>query len=141
MAHPIVMSAVAARLAAGFQEPDCPIREINRRPGADRSHSAFVVLQFPYSTSDPATVGAPGGQWWREDGAFRFVITLPKGEGLSLGPMWAEQIASLFRGEEFDGVVCLSAGSPVVDDRNETDAFFRLSFSVPYEFQFQKAEP
>ena len=139
MAHPHVISAVAARLAAGFQEPDCPIRDLNE-PTVDRSRTAFVLVQYPYSTSMPATVGAPGGQWWAEEGAFRIVITLPKGAGLGQGPTWAERIASLFRGEEFNDIVCFASGSPVIDDRNETEAFFRLSFSVPYEFQFQKVE-
>lgn len=140
MAHPHVIRAVTARFKAGFQEEACPIRPINGKPGAGKTLGTFVVLQFPFSTSAPATVGAPGGQWWMEEGAFRFVLTLPKGEELGAGPDWAEQIAQLFRGEEFDDLVCFAPGSPVVDDRNETDAFFRLSFSVPYEYQFQQKE-
>lgn len=140
MAHPHVIAAVSARFAAGFIEPECPIRELNVSPGPEKDRIGFVVLEFPWSRSDPVTVGAPGGQWFGEEGAFRFVITLPKGVGLASGPQWAERIASLFRAEEFDDIVCFAPGSPVVDDRSETGAFFRLSFSVPYEFQFQKVE-
>ncbi|WP_062206788.1 phage tail terminator-like protein [Aureimonas sp. AU12] len=140
MAHPHVIAAVDARFRAGFVEPDCPIREVNEKPGADKTRTAFVVLQFPWCRSDPATVGAPGGQWFSEQGTFRFVIALPKGEGLGQGPTWAERIAALFRSEEFEGLWCMAPGSPVIDDRNETDAYFRLSFSVPYEFQFQQPE-
>ncbi len=137
MAHPLVIKAVSDRLAAGFIEPDCPIVGINERPSADRSRKAFVTLQFPYSTSAPATLGAPGGQWWMEEGAFRFVIVLPKGGGLGIGPEWAERIAALFRGEDFEGLWCGAPTSPVIDDTNETDSVFRLSFAVPYEFQFR----
>lgn len=140
LAHPSVIAAVTDRFQAGFQVPACRIVPVNTKPGDDRSLSAFVVLQFPFSSSAPATVGAPGGQWWMEEGAFRFVLSVPKGDGLGLGPEWAEQIAQLFRGEEFGDVVCFAPGSPVVDDGNETDAFFRLSFAVPYEFQFQQQE-
>lgn len=137
MAHPFVIKAVSDRLAAGFIEPDCPIVGINERPGADRSRTAFVTLQFPYSTSAPATLGAPSGQWWMEEGSFRFVISMPKGEGLGRGPEWAERIASLYRGEELGDLVCLTASSPSIDDHNDGEAFFRLSFTVTYEFQFQ----
>ena len=140
MAHPHVINAVDARFRTGFVEPACPIRVINDKPGPEKDRTAFVVLQFPWCRSDTATVGAPGGQWFLEAGSFRFVITVPKGGGLAEGPAWAERIAALFREEEFDDLVCFAPGSPVIDDRNETDAFFRLSFSVPYEFQFQKVE-
>ncbi|KTQ96575.1 hypothetical protein NS226_07160 [Aureimonas ureilytica] len=138
MAHPLVIKAVSDRLAAGFIEPDCPIVGINERPSAGRSRTAFVTLQFPYSTSAPATLGAPGGQWWMEEGAFRFVVIISKGEGIARGLEWAERIASLFRGEEFDEIVCFAAGSPNLDDHNDGDAFFRFSFTVAYEFQFQQ---
>ena len=137
MAHPLVIKAVSDRFATGFVEPDCAIVGINERPSADRSRAAFVTLQFPYSTSAPATLGAPGGQWWMEEGAFRFIIALPKGNGFGRGLEWAEQIAALFRGEEFEGLWCGAATSPIIDDRNETDSSFRISFSVPYEFQFR----
>ena len=140
MAHPLVMAAVVARFKAGFQEPGCPLVEPNDKPGPDRSRKAFVVLQFPFSTSAPASLGAPGGRWWMEEGAFRFVLNLPKGEGLGRGLEWSEQIATLFRGEELGDLVCFAPGSPVVDDGNETDAYSRLSFAVPYEFQFQQKE-
>lgn len=140
MAHPLVIKAVSDRLAAGFVEPDCPIVGINERPGADRSRTAFVTLQFPYSTSAPATLGAPGGQWWMEEGAFRFVISMPKGEGLGRGPEWAERIAALFRGQEIDDLVCMASGSATINEDNETQAFFRLSFAIPYEFHFQAIE-
>lgn len=141
MAHPSVIAAVTQRFEAGFLDAACPIRPVNGKPGPDDgARTAFVVLQFPFSNSMPATVGAPGGQWWMEEGAFRFVVSIPKGAGLGRGPEWSEQIAQLFRGEEFGDVVCFAPGSPAVDDRNETDAFFRLSFSVPYEFQFQQKE-
>lgn len=105
MAHRLVIETVSDRLVAGFVEPDCPIVGINERPSADRSRTAFVTVQFPYSTSAPATLGAPGGQWWMEEGAFRFVISIPKGIGLGVGPKWAEKIAQLFRGVEFDDIV------------------------------------
>ena len=60
MAHPHVIAAVDARFRAGFVEPDCPIREVNDKPSADKTRTAFVVLQVPWCRSDPATVGAAG---------------------------------------------------------------------------------
>ncbi|WP_185982983.1 phage tail terminator-like protein [Aureimonas mangrovi] len=133
MAQKEVINAIEARLASGWAGAD--VYGINGTDGdTPEDGTAFVVLQYPYSTARQLTFGAPGFNVWREEGAVRFVIHVERGSGAAQGLNWAAEIAAIFRGKEFDGVQTFAPTSPVVDDANEDGNYYALSFAVPYQF-------
>lgn len=135
MAHVDVVTAVRSRLEANFA--GAPIWIENGGTTVPDDLSPFVVLQFPYNNTGQATAGSPGQNIWREEGAFRIVINVARGGGVDQARQWADEIARLFRGATFAGVRCWAPTSPVSDDRNDEDAYYRLSFAVPYTYDIR----
>lgn len=128
-----VMKAVADRLEAGWDS--APIIGANTRKAVTPPDgSPYVLVQYPYNSARQLTFGAPGANVWREEGGIRFVLNVRRGAGLDQGFQWAEEIARLFRGKEFDGVQTFAPTSPVIDDENDDGAYFVMSFVVPYQF-------
>lgn len=133
MTHLSVVQAVEARLSAGFSE--CPVHiENDGNPTVPSDGSAFLAVQFPWSTSDWETVEGPDGCDFLEEGGIRFVLSVPSGRGTHLYRGWLDQIATLFRGQAFAGVQTFAPTSPISDDRNDAAGYYRLSIVVPYEF-------
>jgi hypothetical protein len=132
MAHIDVVTAVRARLEANFSA--APIWVENGDTSVPDDLSPYVTLQFPYNNTEQASAGDPGNNKWREEGAFRIVIHVARGWGTDDARQWADEIATLFRGQTFAGVRCWAPTSPVTDDRNDADSYFKLSFAVPYTF-------
>lgn len=128
MAHLAVVQAVEARLSAGFTA--CPVLVENDGDGIPTNAGPFLALQFPWCRSEWQTTDGD----FLEEGAFRFVLSVPRGDGTHQGRAWMDEIATLFRAVEFDGVQTYAPGSPVTDDRSEAENYYRLSISVPYEF-------
>jgi hypothetical protein len=132
MAHSSVVQAVEARLVAGFTS--CPVFVENTTSDTPGDASAFAILQFPYSRSEQASIGDPGGNWYREEGGFRVALAVERGAGAHQGRQWLDEIAALFRGKSFDGVRTYAPGSAATDDRNEDGVYFVLSIAIPYDF-------
>jgi hypothetical protein len=132
MAHPAVIDAIEARLAAGFTE--CPIHSENTMSSTPGDGSPFLVVQFPFARSTWATIDGPDGSDFEEEGAVRFILFVERGAGAQQGRQWLEKVASIFRGAVFDNVQCFAPDSPVADDRNEDGVYYALSMACPYEF-------
>lgn len=132
MASKAVVDAIQARLAGGFTA--VPIVDTNTvgEPPADAS--AFLVLEYPFASSEQISAGAPGANVWREEGAARIVLHVPSGLGIDQGLIWLDEIAALFRGKRFDGVRTWGPSPPTEDETNEDGNYYVLSLSVPYEF-------
>ncbi len=130
MASSAVTAAVMGRIAANW----------TRLPVADANGSAapppdgFLDVEFPVATENQITIGAPGSNVFREEGAFRLIISMPIGGGLSPYDAWLEELRVLFRNQVFDGVTTWGASPAIVDDRNDQGSFFKLSVAVPYRF-------
>lgn len=137
MARLAVISAVEARLAANWTL--CPIigglSTDDRPPSIDGAVAPFLAVQYPVANSEQLTFGAPGANFWREEGAIRLVIHVGRQDGAT-GLAWADQLAALFRGKDFDGVQTFAPSSPAIDDRNDDGLYLQLSFAVPYHFDF-----
>ncbi|MCQ8781719.1 phage tail terminator-like protein [Mangrovibrevibacter kandeliae] len=132
MAHPIVDQAFRAQLESSFS--GCQIYPEGMAT-APTDGSAFLVLQFPFSTSEQISVGDPGNNVYREEGAARFVLSVPRNRpAIESGRQWAAEIANLFRGNRFDGVLTFAPTSPVTDDENDTGSYYRLAWVCPYQF-------
>jgi hypothetical protein len=131
MAHSDVVTAVQARLAAGWSH--CPVQaDLNT---GDRLPAApFLTVLYPLSNAVQMSVGAPGANIWREEGVFLLVLEVERGRGTSDYQPWADELAALFRGKNFDGVQTFAPTSSPLGDDNEDGNFFKLSVAVPYQF-------
>lgn len=127
-----VYDAVKARLDANWSA--LPVTFPDTAQETPDDASPYVVVQFPISSSEQMSIGAPGANVWRETGAIRFVINSSRGAGLTDGLQWADDLAALFRGKIFDGVRTYAPGSPVIDDRGDMGNYQQLSFAVEYDF-------
>ena len=135
MAHLHVMDAVETRLDLGFSDIDaCPRHEQNIGGATPGDSTPFLVIEYPVSRSQQMSVGAPGQNVWREEGAFRVVVAVPAGTGTRQAMVWLDEIAALYRGLTFDGVTCWGPSSPTPcdEDDNEDGAYFKMSIAVPY---------
>jgi len=144
MANKAVMDAVEARLDSGWSR--APRLDLNADMAtppatAEESFPPFVVVEYPYSDERQVTLGGPGTSAFRETGAFRIVLSVPAGAGREPYATWIEELRGLFRGARFGGVLCQAPSGSTTDDRGGPGAYWRMSFAVPYEFDFIPPAP
>lgn len=132
MASRTVKDAVEARLAANWT--NCPIQGINLEGETPADASPFLMVQYPVSEEQQITIGAPGNNVWREEGALRFILSIARGTGVDQGLTWIEELRSLFRGKQFSHVSTWAPSAAVLDDTNDAGNYWRLTFAVPYYF-------
>lgn len=94
----------------------------------------FVVLEFPGAVASQWTIGDPGNNAWREDGAFMLHIGIPSGSGDAAARDFADQLAALFRGQSFGGVTCWECNPPTPGRRVGNIAMF--SFGTRYHYEY-----
>ena len=131
MASKSVVDAVMGRVAGWGGPPIVGPNSSSETPG---DGSSFIRVDYPLADSLPWTFGAPGSNIYREEGVFRFVIHVPRHVGVDDGLVWADQLAALFRGKEFDGVQTFAPSPPAIDDDSENGMYFVLAVAVPYQF-------
>lgn len=125
-------AAIEARLRSQFTAAEIHVaNDLLDTP--DPSSGPFVVLEFPGGTADTITVGAPGNNIHRERGAFMIHVMVPTSSGASAARTMAEQIASIFRAQTFDRVIC-GAPFPPQEDTGPDGNWFGVSFSTPYQY-------
>src|SRR5712691_1281738 len=95
-----VVTAVEARLAANFTH--CPVIGLNLQGTVDDG-GPFLTVQYPVANGQQKSIGSPGANVYREDGAFRLVLNIQRGQGVNQGMAWADELAALFRGKKFGG--------------------------------------
>ncbi|MHB2265662.1 phage tail terminator-like protein [Aliihoeflea sp. PC F10.4] len=134
MARQSVVDTVEAYLAAEWSV--VPVFGENVEGETPEDGSPFIVLQYPYVTSRQVSLGAPGANIWRDDGAFRVVIHVERGSGVKVGRQWADEIADIFRGKDLGILQTWAPTAPVTDDRNPAATYYILSFSVPYTHDY-----
>lgn len=132
MASGAVHDAVMARLAAFTA---APVYGPNERAEPPADGSAFVLLQFPVASETPASVGSPGANIYREEGAIRFVVHVPRDTGSALANSLCGQLRDLFRDKHFGGVRTFGATPPIINDDNDDGAWCIVSCSVAYEYE------
>ena len=132
MSSASVMSAVAARLAANWTHT--PVIGPNIGGTVPADGSAFLALTFPVSNEAMISTGSPGSNVYREDGAFRLVLSVPVGLGLDPYLAWIDELRTLFRTATFDGVLTWEAPPAAIDDEADAGGYLRLSVAIPYQF-------
>lgn len=132
MASKAVCDAVKARLAASFAV--CPVYEVNNQLEGPADGAAYVQVQYPIGPREQASIGAPGSNVIREEGAIRFVIFTPIGTGLEPIHTIADALTALFQNARFANVRCDVPTTPVIDDGNDRAGWFVASIAVAYEY-------
>lgn len=132
MASKTVSDAVKAYLAANFST--CPVYELSAQFEPPPDGSAFVQVQYPFGREEQMSVGDPGNNWFREEGALRLVVNTPAGDGVAVAAALADELRALFRNKRFDGVRTFEAQPITLDDGSDQLGYFQGSFAVAYEF-------
>ncbi|WP_416358226.1 phage tail terminator-like protein [Aureimonas phyllosphaerae] len=126
MADLSVVQAVERRIRASFTR--CPILVENSNEETPEDAGPWLLIDFPWSQSEWVTADE-----FEERGGFRVMLSVVAGVGTHEGRAWLEEIATLFRGQSFEGVQCMAPQSPVTSDRNDAAGYFRLEITVPYQ--------
>ena len=134
MARSEVVDAVRDRITGNWTT--APLFDENSGGSTPADGSAYIDLQFPFSTNERISFGVPGANTHREEGAFRILINVARGSGGETGRLWGDQLAALFRDKHFDGVETFSPDSASSDDSNENGQYFTYAVVVPYRFDF-----
>lgn len=134
MARQAVCDAVETYLTSNWSK--ATIYGENAEGSTPEDGTPFVVVQYPFVTARQITVGVPGDNLWRDDGAFRVVVHVERGSGTKQGRQWADEIAALFRGKDLVALRTWAPTAPVTDDRNASATYYVLSFSVPYSHDY-----
>jgi hypothetical protein len=130
MASQAVTDAVLSRLAANWTRT--PIVPPSTRSDTPAAGTPFLAVQFPFSREEQVTVGTPGANVFREEGAIRLVLAVPRNVGLSAYLGWVDELRALFRAKSFTPVKTWAPSPPVIDDAIEAGPYVLLSFAVPY---------
>ena len=134
MARSEVVDAVRDRLTANWTRTS--VFDENSQGSTPADGSAYLDIQFPFSTNQRITFGAPGNNVYREEGAFRLLLNMQRGTGGDTGREWADELAALFLGKHFDGVETFAPDSASSDDANENGQYFTYAVAVPYRFDY-----
>lgn len=134
MARQAVVDAVEAFLEHHWDA--VPVYGENEAGETPADLSPFIVVQYPFVSSRQITVGAPGENLWRDEGAFRIVLHVERGSGVRQGRSWADELATLFRGKDLGILQTWAPTAPVTDDRNAVAGYYVLSFSCPYQHDY-----
>jgi hypothetical protein len=132
MASSAVVTAVEARLAANWT--DTPVISPNVTGDTPPDGSPFVTLQFPVAVETHVGMANVGNRTFREEGTIRFVLTIARVLGQSVGLKYCDDLAALFRATQFDGVSTFAASPPIVNNANDEGNYWVMSVSIPYYF-------
>lgn len=130
MANSAVVAAFRGRLASLWTR--CPVQgDVN--VGATVPSTPFIEVQFPVSTASQKSIGAPGANIWREEGGCLLTLHVERQSGADAWLPWVDELASIFRGKNFDGVQTFAPNSAIYSDENEDGQTFKLRVAVPYQ--------
>lgn len=145
MADEAVVAAVTSKLEAFLAtnpvpRPDnsaWPFIGPNSDADTPADGGAFITLQFPIASENMVTAGgSTGNRLVREEGAIRLVASIPRGNGQDLGLQMIGALRVAFRFQDFSGVRTFGASPAVNNNDNDNGAYWVLSTSIPYWFDF-----
>ena len=138
MAQGAVISAVEGRLGGALPGAlaDMPVVGVLTPSSRPAGAGAFLLVQYPVTNAQQLTIGAPGDNWWRDEGVFTVAVHQPKAK-FALALAQADEIAALFRGQQFNGVACWAPQSARFDDENDRGLYTVASVAVPYWYDYR----
>lgn len=132
MASVAVMTAVEARVATYWSAS--AVVAANTSGDTPAAGTAFLTVQYPVASEDHISLGQVGQRGFRENGGIRFVLSIPRGEGISYWQGLLEALTAYFRAAQFGGVSTLSPSPPLTDDSNDNGSYWLLTSVVEYYF-------
>ena len=138
MASMAVYDAVLARLEANWNSATRgPISDANGGGNVPADLGPFLTLEFPVARSEQISVGAPGANLFREEGAFRLILSVKMGEGRKPYDQWIQDLRALFRNHVAAGLTTWEPSPPSHDGQSEVnEAYYEMSVAVPFQFDF-----
>jgi hypothetical protein len=134
MASSAAEEAIDGYLRASWPHGDeCPIFVENEDEATPDDGSPFLVLQFPLSTVSRVSVATP---LYREEGGFRIIINVERGQGMAKIREYGVTLATLFRDRQIGPVSCRVPSEPFTDDQSDQGNYFQGSMVVPYDMSF-----
>lgn len=134
MASKAVEQAVEAHLTANWTHAAvCPIYTENVLGETPGDGQPFLILQFPLANVDRLAVT---DRYYREEGGFRIVIHVMRGQGTEQIRDYGAELAAMFRETDFGGVETGVPSEPFTDDRSDEGLFYSGAMVVPYTFHF-----
>jgi hypothetical protein len=136
MASAAVMAAVDSVIAANWTHT--PVFAPNVTGSVPADNTAFLTVTYPVAIEAQKSFGAPGSNTFREEGAFRIVLSVPIGTAVNPTATpwatWIDELRALFRGKTFSGVTTFEAAPARITDSSDDGAYFEMSISVAYWF-------
>jgi Bacteriophage related domain of unknown function len=130
MASKAVVDAVESRLAANWTAT--PIIGVNLKGEPPTDGSPFLTVQYPVANSRHVGMAGVGNRTFREEGVLRLVLSVRRGRGQSQALQWCDQLAALFRAQQFNSITCRVPSPPIDNNDNESGNYFVLSIAIPY---------
>lgn len=132
MASKAVSDAVKALIVAGFT--DAPIIDPNTGSDTPADGSVFLTIQYPISNEEHIGMADVGNRTFRESGAIRLVLSVPRGTGLDQALTWCETLRDLIRAKQVGQLRTGSPSPPFNNDDNDQGQYFVLSIVCEYDY-------
>ena len=130
-----VMDAALARLGATWTSTDgtaLAVLDLNAAGEPPASGSPFIAVELPVANERQLTLGSPGSNQWKEEGAIRIVVNDQRGAGIARIEGWVDELRALFRGQYLSNIQFFEANAGVINDSNDLGNYFQMSFTVRF---------
>lgn len=138
MAHSAVMSAVETAISAAWAGIASSIPIAGPNDGVTQlpaDGTAVLFVEYPYSDEKQLTLGSPGSNFWREEGAFRCVLLVPTGYGTQPFSGYMDSLRAALRGKVYDSGALKTFEAPPASMMLQDDGMaFEIGFAVRYQY-------
>lgn len=131
MASKAVVDAVKAMLASFTT---VPLIDPNTGSETPADGGAFMTLQFPISGEDHIGMADVGNRTFRESGAIRLVLSVPRGQGIDQAGEWCETLRDLLRAKQVGHLRTRSPSPANQNDDNDQGQYYVLSIVCEYDY-------
>lgn len=127
MARKTAADAIRARLASNWS--NSVILGVNSDMQTPTDGSPWVRVSFPVASDRKLTLGAS----YKDDSSAFIAVATELAIGIDKSEEWCEEIASIYRGQKFDGVDCEFA-APTINQGHDEGSYWIASVVVPYRY-------
>jgi len=131
MASKATEDAIESYLTANWT--NSPILTENAEGETPADGSPYIVLQFPAANVRRLPIS---NRHYQVEGGFRIVINVQRGSGTATIREWGEDLATLFRDQNVNGVKCVTASEPFTDEESDQGNYFQGAMVIEYTRDF-----
>jgi hypothetical protein len=111
-----------------------PILDINVEGETPADGSAFLTIQYPIGSEEHIGMAGVGNRTFRESGAIRLVLSVPRGSGLDQAQTWCEVLRDAIRAQQVGHLRTGSPSPPFQNDSNDQGQYYVLSIVCEYDY-------